>query len=59
MEYIRTIPPASRAQQTGMWLTAQERGNSMRALARDVGPQAHRKGTTKGGPTKARRYNYP
>ncbi len=40
MEYIRrndqtimaadaTIPPASRAQQTGMWLTAQERGKSL------------------------------
>ena len=59
MEYIRrndqtimaadaTIPPASRAQQTGMWLTAQERGKSLGALAA-VGPQAFRKGTTRGG----------
>ena len=61
MEYIRrndqtnmaadaAIPPASRAQQTGIWLTAQERGKSLGALVGDVGPQAFRKATAKGGP---------
>ena len=31
-----TIPPASRAQQTGMWLTAQERGKSIERNAAAV-----------------------
>jgi hypothetical protein len=61
MEYIRrndqtimaadaTIPPASRAQQTGMWLTARERGKSLGPWPPPAA-QAHRKVTIQDGQT--------